>query len=81
MSDFLLGIDYGTGGAKTTIIDTCGNFGIIHRGQIFIDTMINSSYTTDSRNVYITAPTTTTGGHGPSISTRWSRTKRTTKHI
>ncbi len=43
-------------------LGTCGNFGIIHRGQVFLDTMINFSYTTDSRKVYITVPTTTTGG-------------------
>ncbi len=43
-------------------LGTCGNFGIIHRGKVFLDTMINFAYTTDSRNTYITVPTTTTGG-------------------
>jgi len=43
-------------------LGTCGNFGIIHKGGIFLNTMINFSYTTDSRRDYITAATTTTGG-------------------
>lgn len=43
-------------------LGTCGNFGIIHRGQILLDTMINFAYTIDSTNTYITVPTTTTGG-------------------
>lgn len=43
-------------------LGTCGNFGVIHRGKAFLDTMISFAYTTDSRNTYITAATTTTGG-------------------
>lgn len=43
-------------------LGTCGNFGIIHEGKAFLDTMISFAYTTDSRNTYITVPTTTTGG-------------------
>jgi xylulokinase len=43
-------------------LGTCGNFGIIHHGQVFLDTMINFPYTTDSKKIYITVPTTTTGG-------------------
>ncbi|MCK4627914.1 MAG: FGGY-family carbohydrate kinase [Sedimentisphaerales bacterium] len=43
-------------------LGTCGNFGIIHRGAEFHNSMISFSYTTDSKNTYITVPTTTTGG-------------------
>ncbi len=43
-------------------LGTCGNFGVIHDGSSFDSSMINFSYTTDSENVYITVPTTTTGG-------------------
>lgn len=43
-------------------LGTCGNFGIIHRGKILLNTMINFAYTIDSKNTYITVPTTTTGG-------------------
>ena len=43
-------------------LGTCGNFGIIHRDHNFLKSMIAFSYTTDSKNTYITVPTTTTGG-------------------
>jgi xylulokinase len=43
-------------------LGTCGNFGIIHKDPVFLDSMIAFAYTTDSRNTYITVPTTTTGG-------------------
>ena len=43
-------------------LGTCGNFGIIHSAPIFHRSMIVFNYTTDSRNVFITVPTTTTGG-------------------
>ena len=43
-------------------LGTCGNFGIIHSNPIFHKSMIAFPYTTDSENVYITVPTTTTGG-------------------
>jgi len=43
-------------------LGTCGNFGVIHKGTSFDPSMINFSYTTDSENMYITVPTTTTGG-------------------
>jgi len=43
-------------------LGTCGNFGIIHNGASFHPAMINFPYTTDSEKVYITVPTTTTGG-------------------
>lgn len=43
-------------------LGTCGNFGIIHRSPVFQPSMIACAYTTDSRNTYITIPTTTTGG-------------------
>lgn len=43
-------------------IGTCGNFGIIHKDTNFIKSMIACAYTTDSKNTYITIPTTTTGG-------------------
>ena len=43
-------------------LGTCGNFGILTRDTNFPDTMINFSYTTDSENLYIIVPTTTTGG-------------------
>ncbi|MFO7535283.1 MAG: FGGY-family carbohydrate kinase [Kiritimatiellia bacterium] len=45
-------------------LGTCGNFGIIHRAPVFHDSMIAINYTTDTpeRPVYITVPTTTTGG-------------------
>jgi xylulokinase len=41
-------------------LGTVGNFGIIHRDDNFIESMIAASYTTE--NTYITIPTTTTGG-------------------
>lgn len=45
-------------------LGTCGNFGIIHSAPSFHDSMIACNYTTDSpqKPVYITIPTTTTGG-------------------
>jgi len=45
-------------------LGTCGNFGIIHSQPIFHKSMIAFNYTTDSlyEPVYITVPTTTTGG-------------------
>lgn len=45
-------------------LGTCGNFGIIHTQPTFHDSMIAFNYTTDSaaKPVYITVPTTTTGG-------------------
>jgi len=45
-------------------LGTCGNFGIIHSQPVFHDSMIAFNYTTDSirEPVFITVPTTTTGG-------------------
>jgi sugar (pentulose or hexulose) kinase len=43
-------------------LGTCGNFGIIHRDTNFSKSMIACAYTIDTRNNYITIPTTTTGG-------------------
>jgi xylulokinase len=43
-------------------LGTCGNFGVIHRQPVFHRSMIAFTYTTDSRNRFITVPTTTTGG-------------------
>lgn len=45
-------------------LGTCGNFGIIHTAPTFHDSMIAFNYTTDSVDhpVFITVPTTTTGG-------------------
>ena len=43
-------------------LGTCGNFGIIHKDPVFLQSMIGCAYTTDSRSTYITIPTTTTGG-------------------
>ncbi len=43
-------------------LGTCGNFGIIHKDHNFDRNMIAFSYTADSRDTYITVPTTTTGG-------------------
>ena len=43
-------------------LGTCGNFGIIHSNPAFHKSMIAFPYTTDSENIYITVPTTTTGG-------------------
>ena len=45
-------------------LGTCGNFGIIHSQPVFHDSMIAFNYTTDSKAepVFITVPTTTTGG-------------------
>ncbi len=43
-------------------LGTCGNFGIIHTIPVFHQSMIAFNYTTDSEKVFITVPTTTTGG-------------------
>jgi len=48
-------------------LGSVGNFGVIHRSTDFIfstvgHAMINFAYTVDSRNTYITVPSTTTGG-------------------
>jgi ribulokinase len=45
-------------------LGTCGNFGIIHTSPTFHDSMIAFNYTTDTLGepVFITVPTTTTGG-------------------
>lgn len=43
-------------------LGTCGNFGVIHKDDHFIDSMIVCAYTVDSSHTYITIPTTTTGG-------------------
>lgn len=45
-------------------LGTCGNFGIVHSTPTFHDSMIAFNYTTDSVTspVFITVPTTTTGG-------------------
>ncbi len=61
------------GGGATEIGDiqsnlgTCGNFGVIHKSTDFMFSdvgfsMINFPYTIDSESIYITVPTTTTGG-------------------
>jgi xylulokinase len=43
-------------------LGTCGNFGIIHKETDFLNSMINLSYTKDSKDTYVTVATTTTGG-------------------
>jgi xylulokinase len=48
-------------------LGTCGNFGVIHKNRDFMFSqmglsMINFAYTVDSESIYITVPTTTTGG-------------------
>jgi ribulokinase len=45
-------------------LGTCGNFGIIHSQPVFHKSMIAFNYTTDTQvnPVFITVPTTTTGG-------------------
>jgi len=48
-------------------LGTCGNFGILFRNTDFMFTdqgaaSLNFPYTIDSRNLFITVPTTTTGG-------------------
>jgi xylulokinase len=44
-------------------LGTCGVIGVIHSDpDLIVDTMINCSYTTDSRNVFATIAATTTGG-------------------
>ncbi len=43
-------------------LGTAGNFGIVHDGSYFDSAMINFPYTTKSNRVFVTVPTTTTGG-------------------
>ena len=43
-------------------LGTCGNFGVIHKDDRFLDSMIACAYTVDSSHTYVTIPTTTTGG-------------------
>ena len=43
-------------------LGTCGNFGIIHKDDAFMDSMLACAFTVESKNTYITIPTTTTGG-------------------
>ena len=43
-------------------LGTCGNFGIIHRDDAFLESMIACAWTIDSEQCFITIPTTTTGG-------------------
>ncbi len=44
-------------------LGTCGVMGVLHQDpEMMVDTMINCSYTTDSRNVFATIAATTTGG-------------------
>lgn len=43
-------------------LGTCGNFGVINRGEAFMPEMFNLPYTTDAENHFITVATTVTGG-------------------
>jgi len=44
-------------------LGTCGVMGVLHQDpDLIVDTMINCTYTTDSRNVFATIAATTTGG-------------------
>lgn len=43
-------------------LGTAGNFGIVHDGSYFDSAMINFPYTTKYNRVFVTVPTTTTGG-------------------
>lgn len=44
-------------------LGTCGVIGVVHQDPEFmLDTMINCSYTTNSRNTFVTIAATTTGG-------------------
>ena len=44
-------------------LGTCGVMGVIHQDpDMIVDSMINSSYTTDSRNTYVMISAATTGG-------------------
>ena len=44
-------------------LGTCGVIGVIHEDpELIVDTMINCSYVTDSRNVFATVAATTCGG-------------------
>jgi xylulokinase len=43
-------------------LGTCGNFGVLHRQRIFHESMIAFEHTTGGGEIFITVPTTTTGG-------------------
>ncbi|HVO19855.1 MAG TPA: FGGY-family carbohydrate kinase [Anaeromyxobacter sp.] len=43
-------------------LGTCGNFGVLHREHVFHQSMIAFEHTTGGGEVFITVPTTTTGG-------------------
>ncbi|HET6437119.1 MAG TPA: FGGY-family carbohydrate kinase [Anaeromyxobacter sp.] len=43
-------------------LGTCGNFGVLHREKIFHQSMIAFEHTTGRGEIFITVPTTTTGG-------------------
>lgn len=43
-------------------LGTCGNFGVIHKDDNFLKSMLVCAHTIDCRNTYVTIPTTTTGG-------------------
>lgn len=43
-------------------LGTCGNFGVINRGEAFMQEMFNLPYTTDAEKHYVTVATTVTGG-------------------
>ncbi|HET6440115.1 MAG TPA: FGGY family carbohydrate kinase [Anaeromyxobacter sp.] len=43
-------------------LGTCGNFGVLHREHIFHESMIAFEHTTGGGEIFITVPTTTTGG-------------------
>jgi xylulokinase len=43
-------------------LGTCGNFGVIHRDTDFLKSMLVCAHAVDCRNLYVTIPTTTTGG-------------------
>ena len=43
-------------------LGTCGNFGVIHRDTDFLKTMLVCAHAVDCRRLFVTIPTTTTGG-------------------
>ncbi len=43
-------------------LGTCGNFGVLHRERVFHQSMIAFEHTTGDGEIFITVPTTTTGG-------------------
>jgi ribulokinase len=43
-------------------LGTCGNFGVLHREHVFHESMIAFEHTTGGGEIFITVPTTTTGG-------------------